>query len=91
MTTHPNRSRGNRHAKSNPTPAEIKAAREHAGLTQAEAAARIYSTLSAWQRWESGVEWENGRKMHPALFELFLIKTDQATPTVREYLVATYS
>ena len=55
-----------------PSPAQILAARHAAGLTQTEAAERIYSTLRTWQSWEAGV-----RTMHPAMFELFIIKTGQ--------------
>lgn len=55
----------------NPAPEEIKAARRECGLTQTEAAKIVYHTLRAWQ------EWEGGRyPMHPAIWELFLIKTD---------------
>lgn len=53
-----------------PTPEEIKHSRIHAGLTQTEAAALIYSELRTWQHWEKG-----DRSMHPAFFELFTIKT----------------
>lgn len=72
--THPNR--GQRSAKSNPTPAEIRAAREAAGLTQTQAAQVIYSTLRAWQNWEND-DATDGRRMHPAAFELFMLKTGQ--------------
>lgn len=53
-----------------PTPEQVRAAREAAGLTQTGAASLVYSTLSAWQRWEQGE-----RKMHAGLWELFRIKT----------------
>lgn len=52
-----------------PTPAAIRAARAAAGLTQTQAAALIYCTLRGWQDWEAGK-----RAMHPAFFELFLLK-----------------
>ena len=52
-----------------PSPAEIRAAREAAGLTQSQAAALVRSGLRSWQQWESG-----DRKMHPAFWELFRIK-----------------
>lgn len=71
MTNHPNRSRRANPA-ANPTPEEIRAARIAAGLTQREAAALIYATQSAWEDWEQG-----RRRMHPGLFELFLIKVDR--------------
>lgn len=70
MSNHPNRSASS--DTSNPTPEDVKSARATAQLTQAEAAALVYSTLSAWQRWEQGE-----RRMHPAIFELFKIKSKQ--------------
>lgn len=53
-----------------PTPAAIRAAREAAGLTQAQAAATVCSDLRAWQRWEG-----DERKMPPVYWELFCLKT----------------
>ena len=39
-----------------PTPAKILAIRQAAGLTQAQAAARVYaSSYRTWQDWERGV------------------------------------
>lgn len=67
MSNHPNR--GARSAESNPAPAEIKSAREASGLSQSQAGDLIYSGLRSWQHWESG-----DRRMHPALWELFLLK-----------------
>jgi putative transcriptional regulator len=73
MTNHPNRSRigapKGGTVRPNPDPADIRAAREKAGLTQTEAGALIYSTLRTWQDWEGGQ-----RRMHPGLMELFEIK-----------------
>jgi len=54
----------------NPTPAEIRQARELAGISQTAAAALISSTLRPWQDWEAGKA-----RMHPGLWELFRIKT----------------
>lgn len=51
------------------TPAEIKAARIAAGLTQLQAAARIHCGETTWQAWELGRS-----KMHPAFWELFKLK-----------------
>lgn len=67
MANHPNR--GPRGPASNPAPADIRAARESAGMTQTQAAQLIYSTMRAWQEWEAG-----NRRMHPGLWELFRIK-----------------
>ena len=53
----------------NPTPEEIKQARKDAGLTQPQAAALLYKSCRAWQKWESG-----DARMDKAMFELFMIK-----------------
>ena len=78
VSNHPNRGKANRSAWSTPTPAEIRASREIVGLTQTDAAAKVYATLRAWQNWESEDPAES-RRMHPAIFELFLLKTGQLT------------
>lgn len=68
MSNHPNRSKES--PARNPKPREVVEAREAAGLTQSQAAAIVYVTLSGWQRWEQGE-----RAMHPAFWELFRLKT----------------
>lgn len=55
-----------------PAPDAIRAARAATGLTQTQAAALIYCTLRGWQDWEAGK-----RTMHPAFFELFLLKASK--------------
>lgn len=62
----------------NPTPEEIKAARQAASLTQAQAGALVHTTVRTWQQWEAG-----DRAMHPAMWELFCLKTQKpiAAPT----------
>ena len=50
----------------------LPAARAAAGLTQTAAGALVYSSLGAWQQWEAGL-----RRMHPALWELFNIKSTE--------------
>ena len=72
MPNHPNRSAG--HPARNPPSAEVRAAREAAGLTQAEAAALVHASTRNWQQWEQA-EGANVRRMHPGLWELFRIKT----------------
>lgn len=52
-----------------PPPAEIRAWREAAGLTQTEAARLVHAGLRTWQQWEAGE-----RRMHPAFWELARIK-----------------
>lgn len=54
----------------NPSPGDIRVAREAAGLTQGQAAALIYRTVRNWQQWEGGE-----RQMDPALWELFCLKS----------------
>lgn len=54
----------------NPTPEQVQSARNNAGLTQKKAAELIHSSRNSWVQWESGI-----RKMHPAFFELFIIKS----------------
>lgn len=58
-----------------PTHAQVRAAREAAGLTQGEAAALVHGSSRTWQNWES--EGPEGRKIPLASWELFLIKTGQ--------------
>lgn len=53
-----------------PKPDEILKARKKAGLTQESAAEMIYVARRTWQDWEA-----DKAKMHPGLWELFLIKT----------------
>ena len=58
-----------------PTPDQIKAARQQAGQTQAQAAAMLYCDGRAWRRWEAGE-----RAMDSAYWELYQIKTIGLTP-----------
>ena len=71
MRKHLNRSAGN--PARNPSPAEVRAARDAAGLTQAQAAALVHATARNWQQWEQE-EGSNTRRMHPGLWELFGLK-----------------
>lgn len=77
-SNHRNRSKVNRRMGQTPTPAEVIKAREAAGLTQTAAGELIYSTLRAWQNYEKAPGEEGHRRMHPQLFEAFLVKTGQA-------------
>lgn len=54
----------------NPTPSEIRQARELAGLSTAAASALVHRTQRNWQQWESGA-----RAMDAALWELFSLKS----------------
>ena len=76
MPNHPNR--GPKGPSSNPAPEEVKAARENIqatkdlGITAAQdwCAEQVHTTRRVWQQWESG-----DRRMHPAFWELFRIKS----------------
>ena len=52
--------------------AKVKAARASSGLTQAEAALLVYTSIDNWQNWEQG-----RNVMARAIYELFLLKTGQ--------------
>lgn len=69
MPNHPNRAWAASASRS-PTPDEIVGERFNARLTQTEAARLIHSTLRTWQDWEAGKA-----RMHPGLWELFILKT----------------
>ncbi|EJK6085920.1 helix-turn-helix domain-containing protein [Pseudomonas aeruginosa] len=58
-----------------PSPAEIRAAREAAELSQTAAADLVHSKLRTWQQWEAG-----DRRMHPGLWELFRLKIATLSP-----------
>lgn len=70
MTPHPNRSRTPGPA-SNPSPEQVRAAREAAGLTQTTAAELIFGARRTWADWEGGA-----RKMPPAAWVMFLLRAD---------------
>lgn len=74
MSNHPNRSRAGNVAR-NPTPAEVRAAREAAGLSQTAAADLVHTTCRTWQQWEAEEGSKGNRRMHPAFWELFRIKS----------------
>lgn len=56
-----------------PSAEEIRAAREAVGLTQTDASRLVCGTLRTWQGWETA-SGPSARKMHPGLWELFLVK-----------------
>lgn len=59
---------------SSPTPLEIRAAREAAGLSQDAAAALLYKARGTWAQWEAREGSPNHRAMDPAFWELFQLK-----------------
>jgi DNA-binding transcriptional regulator YiaG len=75
VSNHPNRSTRIPHAARNPTPAEIRAARLAADLTQTQAGALVHTTCRVWQQWEAG-----DRKMHPAFWDLFSRRIARMVP-----------
>ena len=80
VANHPNRSKRAYSSARTPAPAEIRAARAAVRLTQTEAAGKIGATLRAWQNYEASKGTPEHRRMHPGLYELFLIKTGQPVP-----------
>jgi DNA (cytosine-5)-methyltransferase 1 len=76
MPNHPNRS-GRISPAANPKPAQIRAEREKAGLTQTAAASLVHSTLRSWQQWEAEPGTSGHRRMHPAFWELFRLKLNR--------------
>lgn len=54
--------------------AEVKEARMAAWLSQEDAAALIYTTPNTWRKWEDG-----SRRMHPAFWELWCVKSGAKT------------
>lgn len=63
-----------------PTPEEVRAARDAAGLTQGQAAELVYmGHAKRWSEVERGVY-----AMHPGLWELFRIKTTKHRKEARE-------
>jgi transcriptional regulator with XRE-family HTH domain len=53
------------------TPAELKQARQSAGLTQSAAAALLGVALRTWQSWEDGGR--NGRRMPAFAWRCFVV------------------
>lgn len=74
VANHPNRSKTNIRAGANPTPAQVRRAREDAGLTLEQAAALVYTTWRSWQNWEADRDSAEHRRMHAATWELFQVK-----------------
>lgn len=66
---HPNRSRRADAPGRTPSPDEIRAAREAAGLSRKEAAWLVHSSVRTFEKWELGAQ-----RMHPGLWELFVRK-----------------
>ena len=71
---HTNRSKTNIRHTSNPTPKQIRAARERAGLTLKQAGAHVHTSWKTWQNWEAPADSAEHRRMHPATWELFQVK-----------------
>jgi DNA-binding transcriptional regulator YiaG len=77
MSNHPNR--GPKGHSSNPAPESIIVARKAYGLSQTAAAALVHTTCRTWQQWE-----HSDRRMHPAFWELFLMKAALIAPTLED-------
>jgi DNA-binding transcriptional regulator YiaG len=60
-----------------PTPKQIRAAREAAGLTQAQAAELVHAgSYRTWQNWERDAGDAEARAMPLAVWELFKLKSE---------------
>ncbi|KAA0178801.1 hypothetical protein FX016_22985 [Cupriavidus gilardii] len=70
---------------SEPSPEEVRAARERAGLDVESAGALVSSSAAprrTWEKWEKPIGTANHRAMPISAWELFLLATDQH-PTLR--------
>lgn len=74
VSGHPNRSKTNVKAGTNPTPAQVKRAREAAGLTLEQAGELVFTSWRTWQNWEADTDSAEHRRMHRATWELFQVK-----------------
>ena len=74
MAEHPSRSR-RRSPAANPDPCAIRKWRRDRELSAMGAAALIHTTARVWLQWEAGE-----RRMHPAFWELALVKVECASP-----------
>lgn len=70
--SHNNRSKSARSFSNNPTPAEIKAAREAAHMTKEQAARLLFRNIGWWDACEAG-----RKPMGPDSFMLFQLLTEQ--------------
>ncbi|MBA9859505.1 XRE family transcriptional regulator [Ralstonia insidiosa] len=75
MASRPSRRQAEPSFPGNPPPAEIKATRVRADISQAAAAKLIYKTTRAWELWEAGK-----RRMDPAFWDLFLRRISEDAP-----------
>ena len=76
---HPNRPGRPPSPYRNPTPEEIRELRAKMGLSQSQAAALVFSSTIAWQQWETPIGRQENRRMHPAAWNLFRLRTGQVT------------
>jgi hypothetical protein len=74
VATHPNRSKSNVRAGANPTPAQVRRAREDAKLTLEQAGELVFTSWRTWQNWEADKESAEHRRMHPTTWESFQVK-----------------
>jgi hypothetical protein len=68
-----------------PTPEDVRAARESAGMTPDQAGEQVSGAKlprRTWEKWEKPTETDNYREIPLATWELFLLMTDQH-PTLR--------
>jgi DNA-binding XRE family transcriptional regulator len=63
-----------------PPPADVRAARDEIGWTQARCARLLGVTESAWRKWETHWTSDEYRQISWAHWELFIRKTDSLRP-----------
>ena len=68
----------------NPSPHDVRDARERAGLTQTQAGALVHTTCRTWQQWEAEPGSKDHRSMHPAFWDLFNNKIASVLPLLEE-------
>lgn len=73
MANHPNiRKGGAGIPPATPTPEQVREIRSLAGHTQTQAAVTVHATLRAWQCWEAPGDSPEHRRVHPAIWHLYL-------------------
>ncbi len=77
MSNHPNRSKSSQSRSRNPEPQEVALARSKAQQSIEQAAGFVHVSASQWEGFEKPTTDLERRRMHPGLFELYLIKTGQ--------------
>lgn len=93
MSNHPNRSKKPDNQARNPTPDEVRQAREtvqdrlEIGITEAQqlCAENVFCNLRSWQKWETDADTsDSSRRMHPAFWKLHNLTKDDIKRKVKK-------